>query len=274
MLIVVLILLCCSSQTLGEILSAAVMYYSDTRGLLTIDPPHARTGFTIGIKGSCALPELIIQVRNKSAGLPSRQVSCRLNGRRGFDITYLLKDGIGDYEVIIFGKKAIRDRSLKGLCTFAVRSDREMPKSFKGLYINDQIVASVKSMIGKRVGSGECWDLVQEVLDINGADWGHPLNFGELLDPDKDLIKTGDIIQFKAVTLVEKFPSGAVKHQTIGAPDHTAVIIGVAGTKIYRLAEQNSDGKRFVITSTVNCNAIISGTYRIYRPVAGIINTE
>jgi hypothetical protein len=125
--------------------------------------------------------------------------------------------------------------------------------------------------MGTTVGRGECWDLAQEALDGCGADWDRPWKFGALLDPAKDEIRPGDIIQFRTVKLVEQLPDGGSRWQVIGMPDHTAVIIAVLGPLRYRLAHQNINGKRSVITTEVNLNHATAGKYSVYRPVAGIV---
>jgi len=140
-----------------------------------------------------------------------------------------------------------------------------------GLYLNDRVLAYVKGVIGKTIGSGECWDLAQEALDANGADWSRPVNYGMLLDPARDRIAPGDIIQFKSVRLRTNLTGGGMMYRTIGAPDHTAIIMRVEGEKKYTLAHQNSDGKRYVITSEVDLNGMITGKYWIYRPMAGFV---
>jgi hypothetical protein len=248
-----------------------VLYYTESQGVFTIKSPPAGIGYYLPLKGTCSLPELVIQIRKKNASFPTRQASYRLNGRSDFNTKYLIKDGAGEYEVIIFGKKTISSSNLSGLCAFSVRSELDLPKNMPGLYLNDKVLAYVSGVIGKTIGGGECWDLAQEALDSNGADWSRPLSYGMLLDPGKDRIRPGDIIQFKSVRLQAKLPNGGMMYRTIGAPDHTAIIISVEGEKKYKLAHQNSDGKRYVITSEVDMNSMITGKYWIYRPLAGFI---
>jgi hypothetical protein len=262
----------CRSQTRDNtVVMVKVLYYTDSQGVFTINSPPAGIGYYLPLQGTCRLPELVIQVRKKNAGLQTRQASYRLAGKTDFNINYLLKDGAGEYEITMFGKKNIGTRNLSGLCAFSVRSDRDLPENMPDLYLNEKVLAYVNGVIGKTIGSGECWDLAQEALDTNGADWSRPVNYGMLLDPGKDLIKPGDIIQFKSVRLQTKLANGVIMNRTIGAPDHTAIIIGVEGEKIYKLAHQNSDGKRYVITSAVDLNGMITGKFWIYRPVAGFI---
>ena len=250
---------------------AHITYYSDAQGVFNIIPPPGTTRYTVPLGGSCSLPEIMLQITKKGPGLPVRNATFRLGDKPGFTFTYLLKDGAGDYEISIFGKKSLEAPNLRGLCSFTVRSTSEIPKDMEGLYINDKVLAYVDQVMGKTVGSGECWDLVQEALDRNGADWARPFNFGRPLDPVSDGINPGDIIQFKSVRMASNLPGGGSLFQNIGAPDHTAVITGVQGKNRYELAQQNSDGKRYVTRSVVDLNNMKSGKYRIFRPIAGII---
>ena len=250
---------------------ASLTYYTDARGVFTLAPPPASTGYLLPIKGTCSLPAMMVQVKKKQGGSPIRQIPYIMKGSRNFSFTYIVKDGPGDYEVTIYGKKTIDALSLNGLCAFTVRSYAGLPKNFSGPDISRGILAYVNGVIGKTVGSGECWDLAQEALDRAGADWNRPFQFGLPLDPDKDEVRAGDIIQFKSVRIEKRLENGGKLFHTMGAPDHTAVIIGVEGKKKYRLAHQNSDGKRYVITSEVDLNYMTSGKFWIYRPVAGIV---
>ncbi len=263
----------CRSEAQVKVTShpAPVTYYTDARGKFSLSPPPTSIGYLLPLKGVSSLPALMVQVKNKKAGSPVRQIAYIMKGAKNFDFKYIIKDGAGEYEVTIYGKKNLAALSLNGLCAFTLRSNTDLPKNFSGLDISGSILAHVKSVIGKTVGSGECWDLAQEALDAGGADWNRPFQFGLLLDPVKDEIRAGDIIQFKAVRIEKRLENGGKLFNTIGAPDHTAVIIGVEGEKKYRLAHQNSDGKRYVITSEVDLNYMTSGKFWIYRPVAGIM---
>jgi hypothetical protein len=250
---------------------AKIIYYTDSRGMFTMQSPPAVIDHYLPLKGFCRYPEFVIQVTKMGSGNPARQATFRLNGRSDFSTRYLLKEGSGNYEVVIFGKKITSSNKLAGLCTFSVRSNRDLPRDMPGPSLNDMVLTYVKGVIGKNIGSGECWDLAQEALDATGADWSRPLNYGMLIDPSKDPIAPGDIIQFKSVRLRSKLPNGGMMYRTLGAPDHTAIIMRVEGVKKYTVAHQNSDGKRYVITSEVDLDCMITGRYWIYRPVAGFI---
>jgi hypothetical protein len=252
--------------------TASVTYYSDARGKFTLTPPPATTGYLLQLKGTSSLPALAVHIKKKKAGSQGRQIAYNMQGKKVYDFNYIIKDGTGEYDVTIYGKKSINAMNLNGLCAFTVHSDSDLPKNYSGLDISGRVLAHVNSVMGKTVGSGECWDLAQEALDAAGADWIRPFKFGLPLDPIRDEIRAGDIIQFRSVRMVKMLKNGGKMFHTLGAPDHTAIIIGVEGKKKYRLAHQNSNGKRYVITSEVDLNDMVSGTFLIYRPVAGIVH--
>lgn len=261
----------CRSETQVTVTSfpSSLTYYTDARGVFALTPPPAATGYLLPLKGTCSLPALMVQVKKRNT--PARQIAYLMKGKSSFNFNYIIRDGAGEYEVTIYGKKTIATLNLNGLCAFSVRSNADLPKNFSGPDISGGILAFVKSVMGKTVGSGECWDLAQEALDAGGADWNRPFHFGKPLDPDRDEIKAGDIIQFKSVRIDKRLENGGKLFHTIGAPDHTAVIIGVDGRRKYTLAQQNSDGRRYVIASEVDLNFITSGKFWIYRPLAGIV---
>jgi hypothetical protein len=250
---------------------AAVKYFGDATGSFTLNPPLAENSYYLPLTGTSVYRELMIKILKKNSGRPARQIIYRMNNRTEFNLKYLLKDGMGDYEVSIFGKQSARTRTYAGLCAFTIRSDRMIPEKFEGMYVNDKVLAFVDTVIGNTVGSGECWDLAQEALDTAGADWTRPVQFGRLLDPELDEIKTGDIIQFRSVRLKAKLSGGVTRYESLGNPDHTAVIYGIEGKNIYRIANQNAGGKRFVIISRIDMNTMTSGTYWIYRPIAAFM---
>lgn len=212
-------------------LPSSVTYYTDARGTFTLTPPPATTGYLLPLKGTCSLPALMVYIKKTKAGALTRQISYYMKGSVNFNFKYIIKDGTGDYTVTIYGKKNITASSLNGLCSFTVHSNTDLPKNFSGLDINDSVLSHVRSVIGKTVGSGECWDLAQEALDEAGADWNRPFSFGLPLDPGRDEVRAGDIIQFKSVRIEKKLENGGKMFHTMGAPDHTAVIIGVEGKK-------------------------------------------
>lgn len=251
--------------------ASAVTYYADARGVFLLEAPPASSGYTAELTGTCRLPELMIKIQKKRNAMRFKQYAYRTGGEARFRLSCLLKEGPGDYEITIFGRPTLTSRRLNGLCSITVTATRATPDVLSYFDINKQVLSFVDSVMGKTVGSGECWDLAQEALDLNGADWERPINFGRLLDPARDELLPGDIMQFKSVRLSAKLPGGGTMHQTLGAPDHTAVILKVEGKNRYRIAHQNSENKRYVIATSLDLNNMKSGRYWIYRPQAGIV---
>jgi hypothetical protein len=60
---------------------------------------------------------------------------------------------------------------------------------------NIKIVEYVNTVIGKKVGRGECWDLANEALTYANARWEFPTKFGRAIDYKKEQVLAGDLIQ-------------------------------------------------------------------------------
>jgi hypothetical protein len=131
---------------------------------------------------------------------------------------------------------------------------------------NQDIVKYVNSVIGKKVGRGECWDLAHDALEHANAKWDHKYEFGCRIDPVKDTVYPGDIIQFKNVVMKFKSPKGLV---TENYPQHTAIVYEVTAPGAYKIAHQNTDytGKK-VGLSTLRLADKKSGKWQFFRPEA------
>ncbi len=112
---------------------------------------------------------------------------------------------------------------------------------------------------GKKVGKGECWDLAKEALNAARATWTPPYVFGKELGK-KEALNAGDIIQFEKVKI--EYPDGAWKE----LPHHTAIVYKVIDGTKFTMAEQNANGKRFVIFSEIDLSYVKKGKYTVYRP--------
>ncbi len=130
--------------------------------------------------------------------------------------------------------------------------------------LNKKIVAFVKQNIGKKVSTGECWDLAAEALNKTKAKWDGSYGFGEKVEYQKECVFAGDIIQFKGVKLNYKegeyFLTETLEH-------HTAVIYEVKEKGVYIIADQNTrfTGKK-VGTRMLELKNITKGTIQIFRP--------
>ena len=127
--------------------------------------------------------------------------------------------------------------------------------------INAEIVTYLKTVIGKKVDRGECWDLANEALSKTNADWEFPTKFGKEIDPIKEQIFPGDLIQFTKV----KAKNDA--NETWYFPVHTAIVYEVLAPGVLKIAQQNVGGKRKVQIDTLSLKDIISGKIQIYRPI-------
>jgi len=136
--------------------------------------------------------------------------------------------------------------------------------------LNRAVMQYVESVIGKKVDRGECWDLANQALTRINAKWDHQFKYGKLLDPQKDIIYPGDIIQFKDV-LVETITrhddgSVSISKETMG--QHTAIVYRVNAPGDFQIAHQNTSfSGRTVGISRLVLKNIKKGKYWIYRPV-------
>ncbi|MEO6305714.1 MAG: hypothetical protein ABIP51_21365 [Bacteroidia bacterium] len=131
--------------------------------------------------------------------------------------------------------------------------------------LNKQIIAFVKTKIGKKVGKGECWDVAAEALNSTGAKWDGSYVFGKEVNYKKDCVFPGDIMQFEGITL--KYDMDG-KHYMEKMAHHTAIVYEVKGREEFVLADQNTgrSGKK-VGLSPFNFVDITKGKFKIFRPV-------
>ena len=122
--------------------------------------------------------------------------------------------------------------------------------------LNKKVIEFCDKSMGKKVDRGECWDLAKNALDFAKASWDYPFAFGTPIDPLKDSVFPGDIIQFERV----KLSDGAYY------PQHTAIIYEVIGKGNYIIAHQNFNGIRKVTKKELNINLITKGNIDFYRP--------
>ncbi|MBL0049902.1 MAG: hypothetical protein IPP32_17605 [Bacteroidetes bacterium] len=127
--------------------------------------------------------------------------------------------------------------------------------------LNATIIDYVKTTIGKKVDRGECWDLANQALTRANAAWTFPNQFGKVVDPQKDSIYPGDLIQFTNVKM--KSSNG----ETWTFPKHTAIVYEVISPGVYKIAEQNVNGKRKVQIDDLIVKDKVAGKMIFYRPV-------
>lgn len=249
--------------------NAAITWYAGGEAKLNLNPVPDDKLANLLFAGTTTQKTLIVTVAKKGGKARSNAIPLASDG--SFNVRYLIKDGIGTYIVTFLGSDQQNSLHYQGLGFFTITVKEALPANLRRVELNDKILAFVDKVMGTTVGRGECWDLAQQALDMNLADWSYPTTFGLQLNPDSNEIKAGDIIQFRTLKTTEHLPDGRTRWETLGAPDHTAVIYKVLGKKRYTLAHQNIGGKRSVIKSDINLAKITAGRYWIYRPVALMI---
>lgn len=158
----------------------------------------------------------------------------------------------------MFGKKVILISICSLFFNLTTFSQDSIPE------LNRQIIDYVKTTIGKKVDRGECWDLANQALILIKADWDLKYKYGTLVDPKKDIIYPGDLIQFEGVKV--KYKKGNATY-TETMDHHTAIIYRVIDKGVFELAHQNTGfSGRKVGLSTLDLSTIIKGKMSIYRP--------
>jgi len=136
--------------------------------------------------------------------------------------------------------------------------------------LNKQVYKYVKSVIGKKVDRGECWDLANQALILVNADWDKQYIYGNSIDPMNDSVFPGDLIQFENVKI--RYTKGNTTYTEL-MTHHTAVVYKVLGDGVFEIAHQNTEfSKRKVGISELNLNYIINGEIYFYRPTKKLIN--
>jgi hypothetical protein len=135
--------------------------------------------------------------------------------------------------------------------------------------LNRKIVEYVDTVIGKTVDRGECWDLANQALSRSGAFFDRSSKrtiyvFGKDVDPKREKIFPGDIIQFTNVKLqYEK--DDAIYTETMA--HHTAIVYKVYADGHYQLAHQNTGfSGRKVGLSDLKLEDVKTGKLKFYRP--------
>lgn len=137
------------------------------------------------------------------------------------------------------------------------------------------------SQLGKKVGAGECSDLIVAAEKVAGAKsfdklgptgptadyiWGTRIATFTGAQSRANALIAGDVLQFKNVSTKKVFPNGS--WTTSSYPHHTAMVKAVStdGTQIC-IYEQNSNNRRFVTLGTVDLTSLTGGTIWAYRAI-------
>jgi len=130
--------------------------------------------------------------------------------------------------------------------------------------LNQKMIHYVQSVIGTQVDRGECWDLANQALQKVDADWDRSFVYGNAVDPKKNEIFPGDIIQFENVVIKYKKEN---TYYTETMEQHTAIVYKVKQKGVYEIAHQNTQfSGRKVGVSTLDINTVVDGKMYFYRP--------
>lgn len=131
--------------------------------------------------------------------------------------------------------------------------------------LNQQIWDYTHQHVGKKVGRGECWDLAKYSLNEANAKWDGKLKYGKPIDPKKETVLPGDLIQFEGVK-TEHITADGYTH-TATMTHHTAVVYKVKGKGSYEIAHQNNavSGRKVGVTD-FDLDTVQRGKVRFYRP--------
>ncbi|MCR9174217.1 MAG: CHAP domain-containing protein [bacterium] len=129
---------------------------------------------------------------------------------------------------------------------------------------NQRIVDIASAEMNKKVGTGECWDLAQLVLDETGANWDGYEVFGTEINHKNECIYAGDIIQFKNVKIT--WEEGKYTYEE-EMKHHTAIVHEVLEDGNIVLIHQNTGQHgRKVGTTLFRINDMKKGKITVYRP--------
>lgn len=247
----------------------ALKWYTGGQSKLNLIPITDDTSASVIFTGKTSQKTLVIKVIKKDGRTRSNHIPLSPEGE--FSVKYLFKDGVGDYSVHFFGSEKSKASKYGGIGYLTHKVDQTLPANMPDLELNSKLLEFADKAMGTVIGRGECWDVAQEALDSNLADWARVLNFGIPVNPDTDVVKAGDIIQFFNLVITEHPTPDSYRRITLGSPDHTAIIYKVLGNRQFTLAHQNFKGNRGVTTLDVNLANTTAGSYKIFRPVAQMI---
>lgn len=239
---------------------APLTVYKGLEDLFRLSPPAATTPLMLRLDAESRLRSVLVRVVRRQGATERRYLI--MPADKGFTVDILLEDGPGVYDVTLLGSKT-GGLQFTGLVSFTTVATGTMPEGLDR-DLGPVVLAETRKRMGKTVGRGECWDLAQEILDEQGASWTRPTEFGRRVDPRREGIRPGDIIQMYGLVLT--YPD-RVEH--FGVPQHTAVVAAVEGSEVV-LWHQNVEGKRFVMEGRLDLSKVTRGRYEVYRPVKGL----
>lgn len=151
--------------------------------------------------------------------------------------------------------------------------------------VNSKVLQFAKSKLGKKVGSGECFDLADQALQKAGAktasDYGKVTATADYVwgkRVDLSQVRPGDIIQFRNYKMKVKTTTDEwISEEEQTRPHHTAVVEAVGSDGLLTILEQNvgtGGGRRTVQSNELYFRSSkssgrsvdVSGKVWFYRP--------
>ena len=154
---------------------------------------------------------------------------------------------------------------------------------------SDAVANWSESKLDQQVGDGECWTLANNALVAVGSQLSsrgqepcmpsQSYVHGALIysflpakslrpDPRGSIsgagVTRGDIVQLCEAHFVAK---DGMSEKCAGAPDHTAVIVGVESQGVIKVVEQNVGGVKRVRAGSYDMSELVKGEVRIFRVV-------
>jgi hypothetical protein len=124
---------------------------------------------------------------------------------------------------------------------------------------SEKVIAYTNKMMNKKVDRGECWDLVAYALNYAEAKWKAPLEFGTLVDYQKEDLKPGDVMTFANTEF--KLENGKMSFF-----QHYAIVYEVKDKNTIVVAHQNFNNVRKVTLLEIPINGLTKGKIEFYRP--------
>mgnify|MGYP006145525327 CR=1 FL=1 len=124
---------------------------------------------------------------------------------------------------------------------------------------SEKVITYTNKMMNKKVDRGECWDLVAFALNYAEAKWKAPLEFGVLVNHQKEELKPGDIMTFANT----EFKSENGKMSFF---QHYAIVYEVKDKNTIVVAHQNFNNVRKVTLLEIPINSLTKGKIEFYRP--------
>lgn len=141
-------------------------------------------------------------------------------------------------------------------------SDDDYGYAFQG---QAQVSAAVAQFgathLGQTIGSGQCWDLVDQALAAAGAVRPRERHFDTYVFGQEvyNNFQPGDVLQFENVRL--ESPN---RYEEL--PHHTAIVASASGN-VVTVYHQNVNGDMRVQTGVLDLGTKVRGLIRAYRPV-------